>query len=39
LTTTYGIAESRFELATMGENDPISTKNQHNRRVEFQFIR
>lgn len=39
LTTTYGIAESRFELVTMGENDPISTKNQHNRRVEFQFIR
>jgi OOP family OmpA-OmpF porin len=39
LTTTYGISESRFELATMGENDPISTKNQHNRRVEFQFIR
>ena len=39
LTTTYGIAESRFELATMGENDPISIKNQHNRRVEFQFIR
>lgn len=39
LTTTYGISEARFELVSMGENDPISTKNQHNRRVEFQFVR
>jgi OOP family OmpA-OmpF porin len=38
LTTTYGIAESRLELVSMGEGDPISTKNQHNRRVEFRFV-
>jgi hypothetical protein len=27
-----------LELVSMGEGDPISTKNQHNRRVEFRFV-
>jgi OOP family OmpA-OmpF porin len=39
LTTTFKLPESRFEIVTKGENDPISTKNQHNRRVEFVVIK
>jgi len=38
LSTTYGISSARFEMVSMGEGDPISTKNQHNRRVEFRFL-
>ncbi len=39
LVNTYMVSESRLEVVSMGEVDPISRKNQHNRRVEFQFIR
>ncbi|MEY3102908.1 MAG: hypothetical protein RL558_1185, partial [Bacteroidota bacterium] len=30
---------SRFDVVSKGENDPISKKNQHNRRVEFVVIK
>ena len=39
LTTTYSLPESRFDVVSKGENDPISKKNQHNRRVEFVVIK
>ena len=39
LTTTFSLPESRFEVVSKGENDPISKKNQHNRRVEFVVIK
>ena len=39
LTTTFKLPESRFEIVSKGENDTISTKNQHNRRVEFVVIK
>ena len=39
LTTTFSLPESRFDLVSKGENDPISKKNQHNRRVEFVVIK
>lgn len=38
LTMTYSLPESRFDVVSKGENDPISKKNQHNRRVEFVVI-
>jgi outer membrane protein OmpA-like peptidoglycan-associated protein len=39
LTTTFSLPESRFDVVSKGENDPISKKNQHNRRVEFVVIK
>ena len=39
LTTTFQLSQARFEIKTMGEGDLLSTKNVHNRRVEFQFIK
>jgi len=39
LTTTFSLPESRFEVVTKGEGDPISKKDQHNRRVEFVVIK
>ena len=39
LTTTFQLSEARFEIKTKGESELLSTKNLHNRRVEFQFIK
>lgn len=39
LVNDYGIDESRFEVVGKGEGDPISKKNNANRRVEFEVIK
>jgi OOP family OmpA-OmpF porin len=39
LTTIFKISEARFEIKSKGESELLSTKNNHNRRVEFQFIK
>jgi outer membrane protein OmpA-like peptidoglycan-associated protein len=39
LSKVYGISDARLQVVSKGESELLSSRNAHNRRVEFRFVK
>ena len=39
LNKVYGISDARLQVVSKGESELLSSRNAHNRRVEFRFVK